>query len=178
MGVKLVAAVGTVALAVALCAAAPSAWWWPSRVLLAPVLVVLSIIDLRERRLPDRIVLPAVAAGAVLLGIGALGDRSPSRIATAAVGAGIFAGLLLGLHLLSPAGLGFGDVKLGVLLGLYLGAVSLSLVLWGLVLGSLAGALIALPVAVRARSTKASIPFGPALAAGTVLALLLAPALT
>ena len=85
-----------------------------------------------------------------------------------------FAGLLFVLHLASPAGLGFGDVKLGLLLGLYLGAVSLGLVLWGLLLGSLVGVVAALPVAVRTRDRRAGIPFGPALAAGTVLALILA----
>jgi len=172
--VKALAVVGTAALTVALCAAAPSAWWWPSRVLLAPVLVGLSIIDLRERRLPDRIVLPAFGVGFVLLAIGALGDGTPSRIGMAALGAVVFAGLLLVLHLISPSGLGFGDVKLGLLLGSYLGAVRLSLVLWGLLLSSLVGVLLALPVALRARSRQASIPFGPALAAGTVLTLLLA----
>jgi leader peptidase (prepilin peptidase)/N-methyltransferase len=165
---------GTVVLAVLLCAAAPSAWWWPSRLLLAPVLVVLSTIDIRERRLPDRIVLPAVSAGFALLVLGALGDGEPSHITGALAGAAIFAGLLFVLHLASPAGLGFGDVKLGLLLGLYLGAVSLGLVLWGLLLGSLVGVVAALPVAVRTRDRRAGIPFGPALAAGTVLALILA----
>ena len=85
----------------------------------------------------------------------------------------VFAGLLLVLHLVSPAGLGFGDVKLGLLLGLYLGAVRLSLVLWGLLLARWSASSSPCPVAVRARNRHASIPFGPALAAGTVLALLL-----
>lgn len=165
---------GTVLLAVLLCVAAPSPWWWPSRVLLAPVLVALSVIDLRERRLPDRIVLPATAAGFALLVLGAIGDGEPEHIVGALAGAATFAGLLLVLHLASPGGMGFGDVKLGVLLGLYLGAMGLGLVVWGMLLGSLLGVVAALPVAVRTRDRRAGIPFGPALAAGNVLALLLA----
>jgi leader peptidase (prepilin peptidase)/N-methyltransferase len=174
--VKWAAAATTVVVAVALTVTAPSVWDWPSRWFLAVVLVVLSVIDLRERRLPDPIVLPSVAIAFVLLSAAALLDGSPGRIPSSLLGAALFAGVLLVLHLASPAGLGFGDVKLGLLLGLYLGSVSVALVLWGLLLGSLCGAVVAIPVAVRARDRRAGIPFGPALAAGTVLALVLAGA--
>ncbi len=171
---RLLAAAVMVVVAVVLVLTAPSGWDIPARLFLAPVLVVLSVIDLRERRLPDRIVLPSIAIGFVLLSAAALLDGDPNRIATSLVGAAVFGGVLFALHLVSPAGLGFGDVKLGVLLGLYLGSVSLALVLWGLLLGSLVGAAIAVPVALHARDRHAGIPFGPALAAGTVLALALA----
>ncbi len=62
--------------------------------------------------------------------------------------------MLLVLHLASPSGMGFGDVKLGLLLGLYLGSVRLSLVVWGLLLGSLIGVLMAVPVALRTRDRR------------------------
>ena len=102
----------------------------------------------------------------LLAGRGADRRRAPRLIGAALVGAVVFAGVLLVLHLVSPAGMGFGDVKLGLLLGLYLGSIRLSLVVWGLLLGSLIGAVMAMPVAVRARDRRACIPFGPALAAG------------
>jgi len=160
-------------LAVLLAVTAPSWWFVPSRLFLAPVLVALCVIDLRERRLPDRIVLPSVVVAFVLLAGAALLDGAPRLIGTAVLGALIFAGVLLVLHLASPAGMGFGDVKLGLLLGLYLGSVRLSLVVWGLLLGSLIGVVMAVPVALRTRDRRAGIPFGPALAAGTVIALVL-----
>ena len=160
-------------LAVVLAVTAPSWWFVPSRLFLAPVLVALCVIDLRERRLPDRIVLPSVAVAFVLLAGAALLDGAPRLIGTAVLGAIIFAGVLLALHLASPSGMGFGDVKLGLLLGLYLGSVRLSLVVWGLLLGSLVGVVMAVPVALRTRDRRAGIPFGPALAAGTVVALVL-----
>lgn len=158
-------------LAVVLAVTAPSWWFVPSRLFLAPVLVALCVIDLQERRLPDRIVLPSVAVAFVLLAGAALLDGAPRLIGTAVLGAILFAGVLLVLHLASPSGMGFGDVKLGLLLGLYLGSVRVSLVLWGLLAGSLIGVVMAVPVALRTRDRRAGIPFGPALAAGTVVAL-------
>jgi leader peptidase (prepilin peptidase)/N-methyltransferase len=163
----------SIVLAVVLAVTAPSWWFVPSRLFLAPVLVALCVIDLRERRLPDRIVLPSVAVAFVLLAGAALLDGAPRLIGTAVLGAVIFAGVLFALHLASPSGMGFGDVKLGLLLGLYLGSVRLSLVVWGLLLGSLVGVVMAVPVALRTRNRSAGIPFGPALAAGTVVALVL-----
>jgi leader peptidase (prepilin peptidase)/N-methyltransferase len=146
-------------------------WYLPARWFLAPVLVVLCAVDLRERILPDRILLPSTAVAAGLLAIGALAEREPGCILAGVLGAALFAGILFVLHLVSPSGLGFGDVKLGVLLGLYLGVEGIGLVVWALLAGSLLGLLLAVPVAVRARSRRAAIPFGPALAAGTVLTL-------
>ena len=164
----------TVAVALALVATAPSAWYVPSRLFLAPVLVALSVIDLRERRLPDRIVLPSTVMAFVLLGGASLLDGVPRRVLWSVLGAAVFAGILFLLHLASPRGLGFGDVKLGLLLGLYLGTVNVALVLWGLLFGSLLGAIVALVMVARTRDRRVGIPFGPALSAGTVLALVLA----
>jgi leader peptidase (prepilin peptidase)/N-methyltransferase len=159
-------------LAVLLAWRAPSAWYVPSRLFLAPVLVSLCVVDLRERRLPDRILLPSIPIAFGLLAVPALLDGAPRVVATAALGAVLFAGVLLVLHLASPSGMGFGDVKLGLLLGMYLGSVRLGLVLWGLLVGSLLGAAMAVPVALKARDRRAGIPFGPALCAGTVVVLL------
>jgi leader peptidase (prepilin peptidase)/N-methyltransferase len=151
---------------------APSWWLVPSRLFLAPVLVVLAIVDVRERRLPDRIVLPSVVVGFVLVVGGCLLSGEPGAAVGAVVGALVYSGVLLLLHLASPAGMGFGDVKLGLLLGLYLGAEGLAAVVWGLLLGSLIGAIVAVPVALRARDRHAGIPFGPPLALGAVITLM------
>jgi leader peptidase (prepilin peptidase)/N-methyltransferase len=98
------------------------------------------------------------------------------------VGAGAyFVGLLI-THLISPNGLGFGDVKLALLLGLFLGWAAggyldaVGLVVLGLLFASLLGSLVGIVLLVR-RGRGAHYPFGPWLAAGTVAALLAAPAL-
>ena len=51
------------------------------------MLVVLTAIDLEHHLLPNKIVLPALVAGWVLLALAALVDREPSRLAEAALGA-------------------------------------------------------------------------------------------
>jgi leader peptidase (prepilin peptidase)/N-methyltransferase len=80
---------------------------------------------------------------------------------------------LLIIHLISPSGMGFGDVRLSFLLGLFLGWLSYSHVISGLFLGFLLGALVGLVlVALRLRSRTDHVPFGPFLAAGAALAVL------
>ena len=92
------------------------------------VLAVLSAIDVEERRIPNRIVLPAAA---VMLGLQiALEPGRALEWTAAALGAGA---LLLVLARIHPAGLGLGDVKLALLLGAALGGG----VLAALALGSL-----------------------------------------
>ena len=82
----------------------------------AAVLVALSVIDVRTRRLPNRIVLPAAA-----LVLAAQIAIAPDRALEWTLGAlGAFA-FLLAAALLNPAGLGMGDVKLALLLGAALG---------------------------------------------------------
>ena len=85
---------------------------------LAP-LVVAGRIDVRTRRLPNRLLglacLPAGAA-AVL----ASGSTSVAAVESL-LGVALTAGPLLAVHLINPSGMGFGDVKLGMVLGLIRG---------------------------------------------------------
>lgn len=130
------------------------------------VLVALSLIDFRERRLPNRIVLPA-AAIVLAAQIAFFPDRALEWV-LAAVGAALF--LLVPL-LVYPAGMGMGDVKLALLLGAALGdSVVLALVL------CFAASFVASVtlIALRGLSARKSyIPFGPFLAAGSIAALFL-----
>lgn len=132
------------------------------------VLLVLSVVDIRTRTIPNRIVLPAAA---VLLALHCAVE--PSRAFEWTVAAlGTFA-LLLVAHLVYPAGLGMGDVKLGLLLGALLGGrTPLALLVASLALGL--GGLILL--AVRGGSARRlALPFAPFVAAGAVVALLAVP---
>ena len=78
------------------------------------VLVAVTVTDLERRIVPNRIVVPALAAS---LAARTILDPSP-RWALAAVAVG---GLFLGLAVVYPAGMGMGDVKLAAFLGSWLG---------------------------------------------------------
>ena len=141
------------------------------------VLVVLTAIDLEHRLLPDRVVYPAFFLGWAGLTAAAVIDGDPGRLVGAAVGALIFGGFFFFVATVVPAGLGGGDVKLAFVLGSFLGYLSApGLVLVGMFLSFLLGSAIGL-VAMLATggSRKMKVPFGPFLAAGTVLAILAGP---
>ncbi len=153
----------------------------------AIVFVVASVaavhVDLRERRLPHRIVLPAIAVvlaadAAVVLVAGGV-----DRLGSAALGGLVAFGAMFVLHLISPTGLGFGDVTYAALIGSTLGWFGLPRVGLALALGLGAGALLAGPLVwvLREHAVRREIagkpphlltvPLGPALAAGGWVAL-------
>ena len=134
--------------------------------LLIAALCVLAAIDLTERRIPNRIVLPTTAivlAAQIVL----FPDRALEWI-LAAIGAAVV--LLLPLLVLRE-GVGMGDVKLMLLLGAALG----SAVATALVVASLAAAAYAVLLLMRggADARRTSFPLGPFLAFGALVALLL-----
>jgi leader peptidase (prepilin peptidase)/N-methyltransferase len=129
-------------------------------------LCVLAAIDLTERRLPNRIVLPTT--GIVLAAqIALFPDRTPEWILA---GIGAAAVLLLPLLVL-PSGVGMGDVKLMLLLGAALG----SAVATALLVASFAAAAYAALLLFRGggEARRAAFPLGPFLAFGALVALLL-----
>lgn len=135
-------------------------------------LVVLTAIDLHTRRLPREISYSTLAIGAPLLVVAALIDDSPEQIATMVAGAAFSLVAMLALYHVSRGGMGDGDVRMAPLLGAYLGWMSLAHVPVGLFLGFLFGAVVgvvAMIVGTAGRTT--TIAFGPFLAAGTIVAI-------
>jgi len=130
------------------------------------VLVAVSVTDLETRRVPNRIVVPALAAA---LAVRSALDPSLRWL----LGMLVVGVLLFLLAVVHPAGLGMGDVKLGAFLGAWLGFYGLL----ALVLGSFAAFLPAAFILVtRGRAgRKVGIPFAPFLALGGVIALLAGP---
>jgi len=128
------------------------------------VLLVLSVIDLEQRRIPNRIVVPAMAA--VLAAQAALYRGEAVEFLAAAFAAALF--LLLPL-LVYPAGMGMGDVKLAAFLGAALGRD----VVDAFVVAFFAVAVVTVVILVREGSTarKRAIAFGPYLATGGIAAL-------
>jgi leader peptidase (prepilin peptidase)/N-methyltransferase len=146
----------------------------------APVLVVfvltvvaVAVIDLREHRLPRRLIVPVAAASVVWLGGVAAIDGDPERWAQALASAGGASGILLVLHLARPRGLGYGDVRLVFLVGLVLGWFDIGAVVLALLLAAIAGAVSATAlVATGVMRARDPLPFGPFLATGALVALL------
>ena len=134
-------------------------------------LVALSWIDLQEQRLPREITYVTIGLGVPLLTIAAVALDEPERIWMMMVGAFIALALMGLIYAASRGGMGEGDVRLAPLLGLYLGWLNPGLVPVGLFLGFLLGAIAGVAgMLIGASGRKTAIPFGPFLAAGTVLA--------
>ncbi|MFE5921495.1 prepilin peptidase [Streptomyces sp. NPDC056468] len=142
--------------------------------LLAPVGVLLTAVDLRVRRLPDVLTLPLAAAALLLLGLVAhvpehAGDWPTALWAALALGAGYFV-----LWLINPGGMGFGDVKLALGVGAALGWYGWPTVMLGTFAGFLFGALYGgALVVLRRAGRRTAIPFGPFLLGGALVGLLI-----
>jgi leader peptidase (prepilin peptidase)/N-methyltransferase len=122
-----------------------------------------AVYDLRERRIRNRIVVPAAILCLVLT------VATGVRLATSAVGLAIVTALLA-LSLTRPAALGMGDVKLALLIVVGLDGHAPRALALALVLAAFAS--IALLVRDGRAAAKTALPLAPFLAAGALLALL------
>jgi leader peptidase (prepilin peptidase) / N-methyltransferase len=146
-------------------------WAVPGFLVFAACLVVITVTDLREFIIPNRIIYPTLAAAAVLLTLAAAISHDWDALRRAAIGGlGAWVALLI-IHLINPKGMAFGDVRLAAVIGIYTGWLGLGHVVLGLFLGFLAGALIGGALIVtRRRGAKDPVPFGPFLALGAMTA--------
>ncbi|MGW7541311.1 prepilin peptidase [Streptomyces sp. NPDC054770] len=141
--------------------------------LLAPVAVLLTVVDFRVQRLPDPLTLPLAAATLALLGVAALLPEHAGDWLTSLYAALTLGGAYLVLFLVNPGGMGFGDVKLALGTGAALGWYGWPTVLLGTFAGFLLGALYGgALVVVRRAGRKTAIAFGPFLIAGAFAGLL------
>jgi leader peptidase (prepilin peptidase) / N-methyltransferase len=136
-----------------------------SRLILACSLLVLFVIDLQHKILPNVITLPGIVVGflfslflppgwlASLIGI-LLGGAVPYAIAE------------VYLRLRGEEGLGMGDVKMLAMIGAFLGW---QLMLLTLVLASLVGSVVGLGFIAAGYGRKFALPFGTFLAAAAVV---------
>lgn len=152
-------------------------WVLPALLAFAACATVLSIVDLAEHRLPNAVVFPALAGVAVLLVVASAATGTWMALLWALAGAAAMFAVYLLLALISPSSMGMGDVKLALVIGLLLGWFGLSTWLLGLLAAFVIGGVIAIIALVLRRVTlRGSIPFGPSMLAGALIAVLVAGA--
>lgn len=139
--------------------------------LVSSALLSLTAIDLEFSQLPNTIVLPATACAAVWVAATLLVRSEISALYVAlasAVGAFL---VFFGIALVS-GGMGFGDVKLAAFVGLVTGRFGWQVTFVAIFGAFLMGGIVAAALLVSGRrGRKDAIPFGPSLAAATVVAL-------
>jgi len=129
-------------------------------------LVPMALIDLDHQVIPNKLTAPA-AVVAVALGLALDPGGEPERLIAGAAAAGFFLVAVLAY----PRGMGVGDVKLAGVLGLFLGAEVAVALFAALIIGTLVGGIVMARVGVQA-GRKTKVPFGPFLALGGVVAVL------
>lgn len=125
----------------------------------------LSVVDLRTRTLPTRVIWSTAAVVWTLYVAASVLEATPAGLIGAAIGAAVCGGALAVVHFAHPPSMGFGDVRLAALNGLLCGW-------WGwraALLALAAGFLVALPEAIVTlvrEGRRASRPLGPYLVIG------------
>jgi leader peptidase (prepilin peptidase)/N-methyltransferase len=137
------------------------------RLLFACAMIVLFVIDLQHRILPNRITIPGIVAG-FLFSLFAEPGWTSSLLGIAVGGGVLLAVSEAYYRIRHEEGLGMGDVKMLAMIGAFLGwkPVLLTLLLASF-LGSLVGVAILI---VRKESLKYALPFGTFLAAAALVA--------
>lgn len=152
-------------------------WSWMALVyvVLGAALIMISVIDVNEMIIPDQVTLPGIPIGlaASLLLPELHGEFSAwtgvgHGVTGALLGAGFLWGIgVIGKWMFKKDAMGFGDVKLMAMVGAVIGPWKVLLV--NLVLAPVLGALVGLVL--KMRTGREVIPFGPFLAAGTLIAI-------
>jgi len=145
-------------------------WDFAARSILILFMILTFSIDLKHRIIPDVLTFPGIILGFLLSFL----VRSPSvwnSLLGILVGGGMFyLSAILGELLFKKESMGGGDIKLAMMLGAFLGWQNIILVLLlSALLGSLIGG-VALFISKDVKETR-TIPFGPFLALGAIIAM-------
>jgi leader peptidase (prepilin peptidase)/N-methyltransferase len=133
----------------------------------AAISIVLTLIDLDTRRLPNAIVLPSYLVAGVLLTATAALATEWDALLRSGIGMAILYAFYFLLRRIRRGGMGGGDVKLAGVVGIYLGWLGWGALVVGcfaaFVLGGLFGLVL---IALHRAGRKTAIPFGPWMLAG------------
>jgi leader peptidase (prepilin peptidase) / N-methyltransferase len=137
--------------------------------------VPLAVIDAREHRLPDVLTGAAFAGVMTFLTVAAWTLSAWQSLGRAALGGAILAGCYFSAALLKPGHIGLGDGKAAASAGSLMAWYGWQTVLGGTLFALLLAAGYGLVLLAGRRATlKTGIAYGPALVAGTLLAVMLA----
>ncbi len=150
--------------------------WLPAMLLITLVLVPVSLVDLRTRKIATKVVYPTAAATAVLLVLAASANGDWQRLIVA-LGCGLGVSLIIWiLWFVYPAGMGPGDARLCLMLGMGTGWFGIRGAFLGAMFGFLLGSIIGVPYSLlKLGNLKAQLPFGPFLGLGAVILIWFAP---
>jgi leader peptidase (prepilin peptidase) / N-methyltransferase len=129
------------------------------------MLAIVTLTDLEQRIIPNKVLI----AGAILC-IAIAAPTDPGGLSERAIAAIAAGGLFFLVAFAYPAGMGLGDVKLAATMGLFLGRAVAPAILAALLVGSIVG--LALIARHGTGARKMAIPFGPFLALGGIIGLL------
>ncbi len=147
-------------------------WALPAFLWMVAVTVVLSFVDLRSYRLPNRVLLPGTVVGLLLLAGGALPDGRIGDVPEALVTGLGYSVVLLIPALVTRGAIGMGDVKLAFLLGMFAGYHGRETAVVAMVGAFLAaGAVGVVLLALRRITRHDHLPFGPFMVAGAWFAI-------
>jgi prepilin signal peptidase PulO-like enzyme (type II secretory pathway) len=139
--------------------------------ILAVMLIILAVYDQRWLLLPDKVMLPLIVVAFAYCVSLAVAAHSPRILAEYLLTAMLTGGAFYSLVFFSKGrAMGGGDIKLAFAMGLILGPERTLLAL--LVAFNVAAIVGVALIAMRRRSRRDQIPFGPFLVAGTVIAFL------
>jgi leader peptidase (prepilin peptidase)/N-methyltransferase len=125
-------------------------------------LLVLALIDLDHKLLPNVLTLSGVGLGLVF---SLLGWTIP--FGQSVLGAAVGFAVIVAIVVISRGGMGMGDAKLMALIGSFLGWQAVFYVLfWGSVVGSISGIIY---LYLTRQDKKTPLPFGPSLAAAAIV---------
>lgn len=126
-------------------------------------LIIISFTDIENEVIPNIIVLPFAIIG-LLINIFLIPNRWWVVLAFA-FGAFLF---MLIINMIYPKGMGMGDVKLSLMAGSFL----VEKIIPGLFIGFLTGSIFGLlMIAIRKKKLKQTMPFGPFISLGCIIAL-------
>jgi len=132
------------------------------------LLIVCSVIDLRHMIIPDVISLPMILLSPAVVLIHPDLDWLSSLIGIVAGGGSLYAIAWIYWLIRHEVGMGMGDVKLLAAIGGWLGYQAIiPTILYGSILGSVGGMIVMLVG--RKLTMKSAIPFGPFLALGAII---------
>ena len=124
--------------------------------------IYLSLVDIREMRIPNRILFPGILITSLIILSVALLRMDLWRAILAICGGVISTATFFMIHLLKPKGLGMGDVKFAGLIGIALSWISFPSGLIGLGVAFIASSIFSILVFVVKRDRfQRIIPFAP-----------------